>query len=967
MAVEEHAPDSTEQLQDEHADAAMSNDQASTVYGPPPHLQARLTRNRAKLSRRSSASTSRRNSLSSVHSHASSMSRARNMRAGLHTHYIAQHLRRASIIESRRARLADRAAHAEQVRLRAAIAKSTPRGSLGASEEKAMAAQLAKERLLAKVAAACAEEVARAKRIAEEVKERKQAEENRARLEMEERHAEAEKRRSEYQRNLQARRARRADSADKKLAVVEEDSSPEETSTGKKQPKQLDDDTAARRIQRGWRDGQRRAVVTAFVKLDLNAQRSNKCDFEEMTALVSDQTTIASTINLLTHIGLQDANDDNAALNTRTFLSAFMLVGHPSTVLNNRNGAQEQDLIVKANDLVSAFEHTLGRLAHWNHYKPSPTRLETLSQLYSSFTSAFAAWRIQDSSVLVDGMIASFVELDAIWQTVKDDHYGEVANDYKEGIRDSQIRILSRIQKLAGRERADNLIKKAIRESRRRRPKRRAVAEVRPRGLEQARPVEPTSTLGVEEMASHRSDELSMLFTAMPSNRILTHELAIDKEYRIEEDRQKTELKEQLYRSMCESMKVGFQSGQGALWTVSAAENVRERLLRMLKPGNSMYKLISETLDLDHISNQCQAGVFDYDGFFAFIANILPKLCAPFRDQEVKVLAEELRGNTRSDVNVAGDELTIMINKLYNLLRMVDRLSLDYSNFMLMSAAPTLIKEAPGYEQRMFAADLSSSRISLERTRHFWSAAHSVLDTEADLRDPLAVRLPEDRPKPRTIYYKALVDLAVAQPHLQNEDVPETLALDFGRIRAIRANVMSIAIIGGIFLTAKNLLKRDVRAQWKAEAARLWSLISNEGYEPAVEDSSSTDVVTPAQKAFSVLETAHNMPASTKAQVSSAITRFFAQGAARRLTDPVLKVLYQRLKTHIYNRVTATGAGERVRAASSASEALASCGLAEFTPQVGKLVDVLERMAKADWESHGMWYEEIAASSDSAS
>ncbi|QIW96933.1 hypothetical protein AMS68_002451 [Peltaster fructicola] len=852
--------------------------------------------------------------------------------------------------------LADRAAHAEQVRHRAALVKATPRGNLSNSEEKALAAQLAKEKYLAKVAATCAEEVARAKRIAEEVKERKQAEEVKARLEMEERHAEAEKRRSEYQRNLQTRRARRANSADKKLAVVEED----DTTDPATQPK-LDEHAASRRIQRAWRTSQNRAKVTAFVKLDLNAEQSAKRTFDEMTELIARSAVMSTTTKLLIHIGLEHTNDDNAALNTRTFLSAYMLIGHPSIVLNGKNGSQEQDVVTKANELVSAFEDCLVRLASWNDFKPSPMHLEALSQSYSAYTSAFAAWRLQDSTVLIEGMVASFVELDAIWQTVKDDAYGEVASDYREGIRDNQVKLLSRIQRLAGRDRADVLIKKAIRESRRRRPRRRAAAEVRPRGVEastQAADRTVDTAVITDDESPHHSGELSRLFTAMPSNRISPHELAINKDYKLQEDKNKAELRDQVYRSICENMKLGFEAGQGALWTVSAAENVREKLLRMLKPGNSMYTLINETLDLEHINRQCQAGVFSYEGFFTFMANIMPKLCAPFRDQEVKVLTEELLGEATSDANASADELTIMTNKLFNLLRMVDKLSLDYSNFMIMNAAPTLIRESAGYEHRLFAKDIESGQISLERTQVFWRTAAATLNAEADRRDPDGLRRAEDRPTNHKIYAKALVDLAIAQGHLQNDEVPETLALDFARIKQIRAGTLRVAVIGAIFLTAKNLLKRDVRAQWKTEATRLWTLILADGY--AKDSAAEDDAVTPEQKAFSILESAHNMPANTKAQVQSAVSRFFAQAAARRLTDPVLKVLYQRLRTHIFLRMNAVSSSERVRALSSASDALASCGLSEFTPQVGAMVDTLERIRQVDWASHSLWYEQIA-------
>ncbi|KAI7199766.1 Tcp11-domain-containing protein [Hortaea werneckii] len=980
------------------------------VYAPPAHLAARFYRNRAGLRRKSSATSSRRNSLSSAQSHTSSRRSASI--AGCQSHYVAQHLRRASIIESRKARLADRAAHAEQVRLRAALAKATPRGSDSKSEERALAAQIAKEKYLAKVAAACAEEVARAKRIAEEVKERKLAEETRQRLEMEERHAEAEKRRQEYQRNLQARRARRAESADnpKKLAVVDEisddvfseeavldDEDPEPVLPPTKQP--LDDETAAYRIQRAWRLSRRRGVVSAFTKLDLNTSRETT--FDDMTTLLADSNVVAAATGLLTQLGLQTPHDENAALNTRTFLSAFLMVAHPAAVLTNVNGAQEQDVLSKATDLLANFENTLSRLADWNSWSPSATQLETLSQSYSSYTSAFAAWRLQDSSVLIEGMVASFVELDAIWQTVKDDSRGEVASDYAQGIRDNQVMLLSRIRKLAGADRADVLIKKAIRESRKRKPKRRNAAEVRPRGVEPSQhepesgasggaadvPVEldDSGDAHAERAAENTSDVTKKLFTPMPSNRVLTHELAIDKDYRLADSTETAALREDLYRSICSAMRQGFEDGSGGLWTLSAAENVREKLLRMLKPGNSMHTLISETLDLENISRQCQAGIFSYQGFFEFMANVLPKLCAPFRDQEIAALAAELQ-QTSSDLGEA-EQIDAMINKLFKVLRAVDLLSLDYTNFMIMNAAPMLIKEAAGYERRAFEQDLRNGKIDLSNTRRWWRTSLDQLNAEADRRDPEGLRL--DRPKSNKVYAHGLVSLALDQsPHtlLEDHQWPETLHLDVERFSALKQQAVRATVIGAILLTAKNLLKRDVRAQWNQQAGRMWALLSQ---EPFVSDSNNNNDTasgadtTPstADKAFAILETANNMPPATKLQVQNTIARFFAQAASAsasssslsssssnnstpssgtttpRFTDPVLKVLFHRLRTHLLSRLSATTSAERVRAASSANENLTSIGLGELSQHVAAMVDVLERVRRVDWEAHGFVYE----------
>ncbi len=58
-----------------------------------------------------------------------------------------------------------------------------------------------------------------------------------------------------------------------------------------------------------------------------------------------------------------------------------------------------------------------------------------------------------------------------------------------------------------------------------------------------------------------------------------------------------------------------------------------------------LHVLISEALDPKLIENQCEAGTFSYDSFFDFMCRILPQLCAPFRDPEVKAFAENKTGD----------------------------------------------------------------------------------------------------------------------------------------------------------------------------------------------------------------------------------------------------------------------------------------------------------------------------------
>ncbi|KAF1928586.1 uncharacterized protein M421DRAFT_149708 [Didymella exigua CBS 183.55] len=925
----------------EEPDMLLSDDAGNDqTFAPPPRIAARFYRY-SNNRRKSSATSSRRNSLSSTHSHTSSRSAIRN---SCQSHHIAQHLRRVSILETRKARLADRAAHAEQVRLRAAAAKATPRVSN--SEEKALAAKEARERHLAQVAASCAEEVRRAKKIAEDMKERKAAEERRYRLEMEEKHAEAERRRLEYKRSPRRPRTASSPPADVKNAAQQ---SPAPTS-----------EDAAKRIQSAWRARTRKNIVDEWLEIGLSIEKISSTSFEDITAMLADEKLLKMTEKVMElFVLLPDPDPVARSTAVRTFLSSYLILGHPANVLS-RDGDQEQDLITKAKDLVLSFESALGKLTTFNYYTPSPTRTETVLLAHSAFVTAFNDWKARDSSALVETMVASFVSLDEIWQSVKDATVEEVANEYRTGIRDNQAILLSRIKKLAGPDKALTLIRKAIREGRRSRPKKRPAGEtVRPRvavdvsvspveGESAAMQAEAASELAASGQAAivgsatqgHQAQSLSKVFTIVPDNRVLVHELSIDKEYRIDAS-PTADLRDALNRELCDAMRKGFEDGDSAQWTAAMAENIRAKLLRLLKAGNSMHTLISETLDPNHITKQCSQGLFSYEKFFGFIANILPKLCAPFRDAQVKKLTDELKEE---------GELPEMVEKLFKLLHVIDLLSLDYSNFLLMNAAPTLIKEATGYEQRMFAQDLEEGNITLDRTRRWWRSAAINMHTEADRRDPWAQPNPTNRPTAHKIYARGLIDLAISVPPLRDSELPETLALDRDRISRIREDALRITTIGGILLTAKNLLKRDVRSQWKPQANRMWDVLKD-GY--------MKDSTTPA-KISSLLESSHNMPPSTRAQLSSTVTRLLTQAESGKLSDPVTKVLFQRLKTHIFNRVSASSSGERVKAASTATEGLATTGLAEFVPQVADICEQLSKVGEVDRKAHGKWYEEIA-------
>lgn len=900
-------------------DIIMSSDSEGLGdYILPPRIQARFCRSSTNTARRkSSAASSRRNSMSSHHSSRS----ARSSHGGPQSTHIAQHLRRASLLETRKARLAEKAAHAEKVRLRAAMAKAAPRVNAN-SEERALAAQQARERYLAQVAANCHEEVKRAKRVAEDTREKKAAEHLRLKGEMEERLADAERRRLVYQQNL------RRTKNNSHLAPVEE---------MKVMPyvwKPRNEHEAAVLLQRAWKNRQWRRLSSTFQDLGLSVETVRRMNFDDLSLLLSQERVLTGTARVLKNCGLHDHENDAVKdrVAVRMFLSAFLILGHPKQVLS-RDGVQEQDLIAKAKLLLDDFEVMISSPQSTSFFH---THQASFLEAYSSFRSAFAAWKDHDSSVLVGTMIAQFVELDAIWQSVKDDSDGGVSSDYREGIQQNQTLILVRLKRLLGHGEAMKAVKDAVQEARRAKSRKKKVKpakEARPRAasnvsmLSQGRLEDSSSTSDARSPDWDRhTQELRRASSSLPDNRTIMHELAISHEYRIDLTR-RVNSREAILQAVSDDLREGLSSGLGDVWIVAMAQTVRDKLLGLVQPGKSLHNLISEALDPSVIANQVKMGAFSYQRFFSFFNKILPKLCAPVRDAEVKAWAE--------------DSTDDPIERFAKLNYVIDLLSLDNANFTLQMNAPMLLEQVASYEYNRFA-ELFNNK-TLTKTIRWWRKANDRIQDDATRRSGNSVRRPDTRITPNKIYMQGLVELAVAVTELQDSELPETLELDQNRIKRIRSEILRMITVEAILLTAKNLLKRDVRSQWKPEAQRMWEL----PYEDP-------------QAFLSTLPQA--MPSTTKTALLGTIDRVLQDARVGQATHPVMKVLLQKIKTHIFTHLSAASADERIKASSTASEVLASGGLCEIVGQVGSMVEELRKVADVDREAHGKWYDEVAAS-----
>ncbi|KAJ4261642.1 hypothetical protein NW762_007078 [Fusarium torreyae] len=952
-------------------DDAIEED--SRIYTPPPHIAARFYRP-SQARRRDSAASSRRNSISSAHSRCSSIQPSSH-RGGEQSKHIAQHLRRASFLEDRRARLADRAAHAEKVRLRAALAKATHRDT-SLSEERAIAAQQARERNLAEIVANCAEEVKKAKQVAEFMKEKREQDIARMKAQIEERMAEAERRREELRTKTASKRSR----GQSVMARKPTDPMPDIVV---RKARKFTPEEAAMSIQWLYRGHLRKRAIAEFNDLGLTVDGIRDTHFDTVVELLAQERVLVITARLLRLCGLEEGDTGSVGemAAVRTFLSAFLILGHPNQVLSNKNDNDEeevadvltshplpstdlanpqlQDLVGKARDLLISFENILSRLTSANKYTMPPALKNTLPEAYATFYNAFIAWKSRDSNALVEVMLMQFVELDAIYHTVKDTTDDAATALYKKSIQDNQLMLIVRIKKLAGPEKGKKLIFDAVAEARKARSAKKKTGDTKPRVAENAagEASETANSLVSSESqtltppatpASKAREKAPVPKTGLngllPNNRIVVHELAINKEYQLSPDEykeQQSERSQPLYTQMRATMD-GDDSAINFRFFALVASNIKEKLQRLLKPGNSMYNLIGEILDPEMAERQFALGNFSYEKFFTAMASLLPKLCAPFRDEEIKDLIQ----NKLSDGNI--------IDRVEALNGFIDLMLCDYINYLMRIAAPQLIESAAPYEAKRFAEDVEQNQLGLAVAEATWKASRAKVLAEVQKKDPEGINHPRSRPTAGRFYAQMLVDIFTKISPTPIEEVPEMLRLDYSRIGQVSTTIQRIITAGAVLLQCKNLLKRDVRSSWKMEASRIMAVL--EAGHPL---QNTVDGV------MAALESGRSMPTATKGHLRALVTKVLtaSQEMAQNGSEPrepVLRLLLTRLRGNILARLAAGSASEKVKAANTAGEKLASLGLSEFVERVREISNLLEKIGAVDRAAHGPWWDAVA-------
>ena len=536
--------------------------------------------------------------------------------------------------------------------------------------------------------------------------------------------------------------------------------------------------SAAVKIQRAWRAYRTARAIREFRAQGVSVEAVTQRSFEEVVVKFKAPATIRAAGRLFTVLALitSDVPEKESTSLVRTFLSAYMIMGHTKEVLHSHDQPLElvpphstlpnsnvlsQDLTTKTKTFLRSLE---SYLTH-----PSTPPPPTLKSEWESFLAAFRQWKTHDASILVDMLITKFVELDIMLLDIQDSPaMASVVSEYTEAIKSGQRLLLAKIKRLRGAEETKGIVKRAVQASRRRR----AAAALQQQQHSQTVQVGQEDTTEEETAIGELIEPPSSESTGL-SNRRIMHELSLDPNYQfsLPEKSPEQNSREYVKQQFFEALRLTLKNNDQSLLP-SLIADIKSRLLTLLPPSSPSHATLQSHLDETLVAQQCAHNIFDTVGFLTYVQNMMKALCAPVRDAEVAAL-ETLGGEGDTDRFVVRVERTI---------EMLGVMALDSANFHFNLARPALVAQALVYERTKFAEDVASGRVKLSRTRKW-------IENNVDGNESLMVM---------GVFHRAFVNLLFT-----TEEIPETFPFDAERIATLRTQIQETITLTALILLSK--------------------------------------------------------------------------------------------------------------------------------------------------------------------
>jgi len=565
------------------------------------------------------------------------------------------------------------------------------------------------------------------------------------------------------------------------------------------------ENNAAKSIQRWYRQIKFAPLVEKFRSFGLTMRDCENMSFDAMARKIQDQDVMAATNKMLLKAKKSMFVNEKYKNPTRVFLSAFMIVYHTKEIMPEQS---EEQMEVK-----EAAEFMLKQLEKW--YSHVGLRLPSFLASWHEFQTAFEAWKQSDTQKLLQGLFDHFLQLERLWDSVKDQIDAET--EWKPRIAAQQKQIRLKIKRVGG--------EKAIKELDTQVGEHRELvggssAETSPVD-EKQQPLDSvvnskyhvTSHSSLDETgqmeahvtpasASEHEDvpELQQImgnFGGGVSNEMLAHELIMNPEFELKPNPSPLEarVREMAKKAFFDKIRDDINNSDFK-WVSGITADIRQQLLEMVNPSGKSAHEIQESLDPEHIRQQAERGILDVHQYIHFITSKMLQLCAPVRDSAIRKIAEL-------------NDLPTIFERILSIL---DDMKLDLANYRLQALRPHLVKQAVEYERQKFEAALKAKKITLKRVTKWLGDAVKGAQNVAAARNPQNIDIPENRVKHEGVYFDALLSLISSKEPVRPDTCPETFILDSERMFGMQNEIQAITVVAALIMLTKNMVA-DLRDQ----------------------------------------------------------------------------------------------------------------------------------------------------------
>uniref|UniRef100_A0A8C5N0R3 T-complex 11 like 2 n=2 Tax=Leptobrachium leishanense TaxID=445787 RepID=A0A8C5N0R3_9ANUR len=279
------------------------------------------------------------------------------------------------------------------------------------------------------------------------------------------------------------------------------------------------------------------------------------------------------------------------------------------------------------------------------------------------------------------------------------------------------------------------------------------------------------------------------------SNLMLAHEIVTNKNFHLDNvDPPKNSLegkvKEIVHKAFWDCLETELNEDPPQYeHAIKLFDEIKEILLSFLTPGtNRLRTQICEVLDVDLIRQQAEHDAVDIPKLGSYVINLMSKLCAPIRDDDVKKL------------KASGD----IVQMLRDVFHVLDLMKMDMVNYTINNIRPQLQRQLADYEREKFQEILQKTPGALNQTTEWIKEAlKEAVEKKSQENASGANGASMGNLSPTLVLNNGYLKLLQTDYH---RIMPETLLTDDVRIQELRLKLLQIKIIACVCLIIQNVL-----------------------------------------------------------------------------------------------------------------------------------------------------------------